>query len=274
MLDVYNHHKYGMLAYYNRFLSFSDMPMVKMIEEPPFFRVIYSLDREQSAMLAVEKVEQAPDTTSLALYAYRRTKKEQPKPAAKPRKQVPQETIVASADNRVIAEASTPIESASKTSDTDTLQTAPSIAERLNRIEIEQASPATPQMVLPAKAAVSQYQIAKAATNHLIFLVDVSSSMNKPEKLPLLQESLYELVKMMRPEDHITLIAYSGKAVIVLEATSSAKEDYIFRNLSTLSTGGKTNVSKGLKLAYKLAQKHYVPGGNNRVILASDGMVN
>ncbi|MEL6649358.1 MAG: VWA domain-containing protein [Bacteroidota bacterium] len=76
------------------------------------------------------------------------------------------------------------------------------------------------------------------------------------------------------PEDHITLIAYSGKASIVLEATSSAQNDYIFRNLSTLSTGGKTNVSRGLKLAYKLAQKHYVPGGNNRVILASDGMVN
>lgn len=275
LLDVYNHHKYGMLAYYNRFLSFSDVPMVKMIEEPPFFRVIYSLDREQSAMLTIAKEEQAPDTTSLALYAYRRTKKTEPKPTPKPRKRVPEETIVASVDNNIIAEPATTDDPEIEIASNDSVKTTPTptITERLSRIELEQPSEA-PQTVLPAKASVSKYQIAKAATNHLIFLVDVSSSMNKPEKLPLLQESLYELVKMMRPEDHITLIAYSGKASIVLEATSSAQEDYIFRNLSTLSTGGKTNVGRGLKLAYKLAQKHYVPGGNNRIILASDGMVN
>ncbi|MEL6649357.1 MAG: hypothetical protein AAFQ87_00995, partial [Bacteroidota bacterium] len=135
LLDVYNHHKYGMLAYYNRFLSFADVPMVKMIEEPPFFRVIYSLDREQSAMLTIAKEEQAPDTTSLALYAYRRTQKPKPQPAAMPRKQVPQETIVASVDNSIIAEPTTPTDPEIPDSLTDSVRTSPSITERLGRLE-------------------------------------------------------------------------------------------------------------------------------------------
>lgn len=286
LLDVYNHHKYGMLAYYNRFLSFSDIPMVKMVEEPPFFRVIYELNQEALVVTNTEVEEEIdqPQAVSLALYAYRRTPSTDPntaKPtpvAAKPNRinttankvivneaaAAPQETIIASAEGgAILPEKVTITEKVNEKSTTSEL------------VKIEDMNPPVEpvQTSVAYDAPDAKFQISKSATNHLIFLVDVSSSMNKPEKLPLLQESLYELVKLMRPEDHITLIAYSGKASIVLEATSSARADYILRNLSTLSTGGKTNVSKGLKTAYRLAQEHYIPGGNNRVILASDGMV-
>ncbi|MFK7922988.1 MAG: VWA domain-containing protein [Bacteroidia bacterium] len=283
LLDVYNHHKYGMLAYYNRFLSFSDIPMVKMVEEPPFFRVIYQLNHEAFPIASTETEVDEPQAVSLALYAYRRTpttpNTTKPTPAvAKPtvattnaNKVVvketvaaPQESIIASAEGgNIIPE---------KATITEEVAEKPTTSE-LVMIEDMNLPTESVQAAVVFDAPDAKFQIAKSATNHLIFLVDVSSSMNKPEKLPLLQESVYELVKLMRPEDHITLIAYSGKASIVLEATSSARSDYILRNLSTLSTGGKTNMSKGLKMAYKLAQEHYVPGGNNRVILASDGMV-
>ncbi|MEM6345187.1 MAG: VWA domain-containing protein [Bacteroidota bacterium] len=300
LLDVYNHHKYGMLAYYNRFLSFSDIPMVKMIEEPPFFRVIYKFNQSSLPLATNEPEIEEPQAVSIALYAYRRTSKpEKPAPTgtkvspapatastphnAKPSSSIAskveslpatppavEETILASiADKEIIAETSPVTNSNPEIEEpTQPLETNLVIIEDMNSAP----APTSPEPLgfdLPA----AKYKIAKSATNHLVFLVDISSSMNKPEKLPLLQESLYDLVRMMRPEDHITLIVYSGRASIILEATSSARADYILRNLSTLSTGGKTNMGKGLKLAYKLAQEHYIPGGNNRVILASDGIV-
>ncbi len=299
LLDVYNHHKYGMLAYYNRFLSFSDIPMVKMVEEPPFFRVIYKFQEEALPLADNEPEVEEPQAVSIALYAYRRTnntekpapQKSNPAPAAAPKPTTPkptpsiaskvenldtqapqaEETIIASLEGKeIIAETS------QMTAPSPQVEEPSEPLETTNIVKIEDMNsppaidkPEPMGFDLPA----AKYKISKSATNHLVFLVDISSSMNKPEKLPLLQESLYDLVKMMRPEDHITLIVYSGKASIILEATSSARADYILRNLSTLTTGGKTNMGKGLKLAYKLAQEHYVPGGNNRVILASDGMV-
>ena len=115
--------------------------------------------------------------------------------------------------------------------------------------------------------------LAGAAPNHLVFLVDVSSSMNKPEKLPLLRESLLYLIEIMRPEDRLTLIAYAGKTTVHLEASSSADKARLINQLNHLHTGGETKIRRGLKAAYKLARKHFIPNGNNRIILASDGMV-
>ncbi|MEL7534725.1 MAG: VWA domain-containing protein [Bacteroidota bacterium] len=297
LLDVYNHHKYGMLAYYNRFLSFSDIPMVKMVEEPPFFRVIYKFQEEALPLASNEPEVEEPKAVSIALYAYRRTgKPENPAPPkvkqapAAPEKTTPrpsiasrtenvktnppqvEETILASVEGEEIIAEPSPLTASTPQVEKPKVETDLIKIEDMNSA-LESETVINQPKPLAFNVPEAKYKISKAATNHLIFLVDISSSMNKPEKLPLLQESLYDLVKMMRPEDHVTLIVYSGKASIVLEATSSARADYILRNLSTLSTGGKTNMSKGLKLAYKLAQEHYVPGGNNRVILASDGMV-
>ena len=272
LLDVYNHHKYGMLAYYNRFLSFSDYPMVKMVEEPAVYRVIYSLDpvAEQTLPLVAAGPEDPtttrPGSVSIALYAHQRsTQLEEKRQEEQTTVPGPEESpIMASAEPSVIPEM-VPEE---KQEDLPNIQ----------QIKDENVNlPSTTSMSFQNQVMLdlpeARMAIATAAANHLIFVIDVSSSMDKPEKLPLLQETLYYLVKMMRPEDHITLIAYSGKAAVVLEATSAAREDYILRELGALKTGGRTNMRQGLKVAYKLAQDHYIPGGNNRVILASDGMI-
>ncbi|MCP4440497.1 MAG: VWA domain-containing protein [Aureispira sp.] len=109
------------------------------------------------------------------------------------------------------------------------------------------------------------------ATNNLVFLLDVSSSMNQPEKLPLLKSALGQLLELMRPEDNITLIAYSGKAKIILPPTSAEKREYIMEVVNKLKSESTSDADKGLQLAYEVAMQSFIPSGNNRIILATDG---
>lgn len=108
-------------------------------------------------------------------------------------------------------------------------------------------------------------------SNNLVFLVDVSASMKSEDKLPLLQESLKELVRMMRPEDHIALVCYSGEAKVVLPSTSSAHTEIIHTAIDNLQIGGKTDGLEGMKIAYTHAEESFIKDGNNRIILATDG---
>jgi Ca-activated chloride channel homolog len=109
------------------------------------------------------------------------------------------------------------------------------------------------------------------ATNHLVLLLDVSGSMNQPGKLPLLKKSVFDLLSMMRTEDQVTIIAFSGKPKALLTATSFKDEKKIHQAIDGLQSSGKTDGNAGLKLAYKLADQHYIRGGNNRILLATDG---
>lgn len=109
------------------------------------------------------------------------------------------------------------------------------------------------------------------ATNNLIFLLDISSSMDTPEKLPLLKEALRYLLDLMREEDNITLITYSTKAEILLPPTSALLKDSILLAIANLKTEGVSNANVGINLAYAIAQKSYIANGNNRIILATDG---
>lgn len=109
------------------------------------------------------------------------------------------------------------------------------------------------------------------ASNNLIFLVDVSASMKSEDKLPLLQQSLKDLVKMMRPEDHIAIIKYAGEAEVVLPSTSSVDTGKIHAAIDGLQIGGQTDGLEGMKIAYSHAQETYIKEGNNRIILATDG---
>lgn len=109
------------------------------------------------------------------------------------------------------------------------------------------------------------------AANNLIFLLDVSSSMNKPEKLPLLKKSIEQLLVLMRPEDYLSVIVYSGEAEVVLPPTSAAKKELILQIVNNLRVGGVSALDKGLRLAYETAESYFVAGGNNRIILATDG---
>ncbi|MEL7159708.1 MAG: von Willebrand factor type A domain-containing protein [Bacteroidota bacterium] len=108
--------------------------------------------------------------------------------------------------------------------------------------------------------------------SNLVFLLDVSGSMGTADKLPLVKESLSLLTNSLRPQDKVAIVVYAGAAGVVLEPTSD--KHAILNALNRLSSGGSTAGGRGIELAYKLAGKHFVEGGNNRVILATDGDFN
>lgn len=114
----------------------------------------------------------------------------------------------------------------------------------------------------------------EAPANNLVFLLDVSGSMNNPNKLPLLKKGLSLLVNEMRPNDKVAIVVYAGAAGVVLEPTSGKHKEEILTALENLSAGGSTAGGAGIKLAYKLAKENFMDNGNNRVILATDGDFN
>ncbi|HEU5290770.1 MAG TPA: VWA domain-containing protein [Cyclobacteriaceae bacterium] len=109
------------------------------------------------------------------------------------------------------------------------------------------------------------------ATNNMVLLLDVSGSMNNPEKLPLLKKSVLLLLKMMRPEDEVSIVIFSGKAKVALQPISFKEEEKIKKVIEQLKSEGKTDGNAGVKLAYTVADGNYIRGGNNRIILATDG---
>ena len=117
----------------------------------------------------------------------------------------------------------------------------------------------------------TKFTLENSPANNLVFLLDVSGSMNQENKLPLLQKSMKFLVSLMRDYDYITIVTYSGSAQVKLKPTSAKEKKRIEKIIDNLYSGGKTNVYAGLKLAYKNANNNYLPQGNNRIILATDG---
>jgi Ca-activated chloride channel homolog len=109
------------------------------------------------------------------------------------------------------------------------------------------------------------------ASNNIVLLLDVSSSMDAPHKLPLLKKSVKQLVEIYRPEDQISIVLYSGKATVALPPTSGNEKEKIYEVIDNLKSVGSTDGNAGLRLAYKVADGNYKRGGNNRVILATDG---
>jgi Ca-activated chloride channel family protein len=109
---------------------------------------------------------------------------------------------------------------------------------------------------------------------NLVFLVDVSGSMQSPDKLPLLKRALTLLARQLRPADRISLVVYAGGTGVVLEPVGGGQQDAIIAALEGLSAGGRTNGAAGITLAYQMAEAAFVPGGINRVLLATDGDFN
>lgn len=110
--------------------------------------------------------------------------------------------------------------------------------------------------------------------SNLVFLVDVSGSMEMPNKLPLVKASLKMLVDQLREKDHVSLVVYAGAAGVVLQPTSGEEKIKIKDAIDKLEAGGSTAGGAGIRLAYKLAREHFAKGGNNRVILCTDGDFN
>ncbi|MDT0643759.1 von Willebrand factor type A domain-containing protein [Zunongwangia sp. F363] len=110
--------------------------------------------------------------------------------------------------------------------------------------------------------------------SNLVFLIDVSGSMGAPNKLPLLKPAFKLLTNQLRKEDKISIVVYAGAAGLVLEPTPGDQKIKIEEALNNLNAGGSTAGGEGIKLAYKTATENFIKGGNNRVILATDGDFN
>jgi len=110
--------------------------------------------------------------------------------------------------------------------------------------------------------------------SNLVFLIDVSGSMNQPNKLPLLKKSMKLLVSQLGPHDKVSIVVYAGSDRIVLQPTPGSDHRTISDAIDDLHSGGSTHGSQGIITAYTLARQAFMPGGNNRIILASDGDFN
>jgi len=110
--------------------------------------------------------------------------------------------------------------------------------------------------------------------SNLVFLLDVSGSMNAADKLPLLKRAFGLLVNELRPQDRVAIVVYAGAAGLVLESTPGDHRDEILAAIERLEAGGSTAGGAGIRLAYEVARKNHIEGGNNRVILATDGDFN
>ncbi len=112
------------------------------------------------------------------------------------------------------------------------------------------------------------------APNNIVFLLDISSSMNQKGKLDLLKSSMIELANELRDVDKITLVAYSTFSKVLLKTTTGSNKEEIIETIQDLKASGMTAGGEGMKLAYRLAKKNFIKDGNNQVIMATDGDFN
>ncbi len=110
--------------------------------------------------------------------------------------------------------------------------------------------------------------------SNFVFLIDVSGSMDEPNKLPLVQTSLNILTDQLREKDKVAIVVYAGNAGLVLPSTNGSNKMKIKEAIDNLEAGGSTAGGEGIQLAYKIARESFIKDGNNRVILATDGDFN
>jgi Ca-activated chloride channel family protein len=112
----------------------------------------------------------------------------------------------------------------------------------------------------------------EAPPSNLVFLIDVSGSMNSPDRLPLVKQGLKFLANQLSAKDRVAIVVYAGSSGLVLPSTNDRGE--ILNALNNLEAGGSTNGGQGIQLAYRVALDNFIQGGNNRVVLATDGDFN
>lgn len=117
-------------------------------------------------------------------------------------------------------------------------------------------------------------EIEERTANNLVFLIDASGSMSSADKLPLLQEAFVFLTEQLDENDTVSIVTYAGSEKVVLNGASGNKKQMIIDAINDLSAGGSTNGEAGINKAYEIAEANFKAGGNNRIILASDGDLN
>ncbi len=119
-----------------------------------------------------------------------------------------------------------------------------------------------------------QLDLSDRAPMNLVFLIDVSGSMHSEEKLPLVQKAFTMLTENLDSQDRISIVTYAGEDKVVLKGADGNDKKKIIDAINSLEAGGSTAGAKGINTAYKLAEKYFISGGNNRIILATDGDLN
>ncbi|MBM3412148.1 MAG: DUF3520 domain-containing protein [Bacteroidetes bacterium] len=109
---------------------------------------------------------------------------------------------------------------------------------------------------------------------NLVFLIDISASMDMPNRLPLLQSGFGLLLSNLREKDTVSIVVYGGTTTVLVHSLSGCERDSLKKVINELVPGGATPGESGIRLAYQVAKQHYIEGGNNRVILATDGDFN
>ena len=142
-------------------------------------------------------------------------------------------------------------------------------------IEEEQIAIAVPEIIDTADfTSDGTLNTSKYAYNHIIFLIDVSTSMRNADKLPLLQASMLQMIAVLRPEDQVSIITYSTEAVVAVSNVSGAQKIQLNEAITALQARGQSYGQEGVDMAYELAKEHFIAEGNNEIILASDGFFN
>ncbi|MBD5520365.1 MAG: VWA domain-containing protein [Lachnospiraceae bacterium] len=114
----------------------------------------------------------------------------------------------------------------------------------------------------------------ESSASNLVFLLDVSGSMYSDDKLPLLQKSFSLLTENLTAKDRVSIVTYASQDRVVLEGVKGSEHKEILNAVNSLEAGGSTDGSSGIITAYRIAEKYFIEGGNNRVILATDGDLN
>ncbi len=114
----------------------------------------------------------------------------------------------------------------------------------------------------------------KRPVSNIVFLIDVSGSMQPENRLPLVKAGLRRLIDQLGENDRVGIVVYAGASGLALDSTNATQKDVILSSLENLQAGGSTNGGEGIQLAYALARKHFIPKGTNRVILCTDGDFN
>jgi len=141
-------------------------------------------------------------------------------------------------------------------------------------VEISPAPWAADHLLAKIGIQGKRLQNTEEIANNVVFLIDVSGSMNRPDRLPLVIESMKMLVKQLNENDRISIITYAGSDRILADSVPGSEKDYLNRILEGLRAEGSTSGAQALRNAYSLAEKNFIEGGNNRIILATDGDFN
>ena len=131
-----------------------------------------------------------------------------------------------------------------------------------------------PPEIIQVKEENNDFPLMKFSENNIVFLIDVSSSMRGEDRLALLKKSMIQLIYMLRSVDKVTIITYSDEAQVLLSATSAKNNEEIVTVITGLKASGSTYGGKAIRKAYKVLKEEFLIGGNNQVILATDGGFN